>query len=307
MSISKRLPVTKTIDGEACCVYCDPTMYRSVPNFEPQDGDIIQVTFPRSGTNWVQQILQLILYKGQSARTFNEFLDRAPVIELHALKATQPPRLIRTHFPMTKIQVSPKAKYIYVARNPWDCCVSCFHMVQEVPAYQYQDGTFDEFLDAFLDGQFGSGDYFDHVISGYSRRNDPNVFFLTYEELQRNKADLILKLAYFLGNDHGERLELDVTAFQDILDKSTVAFMKGFLKTNPAEVREQLAKNSTGLQPSLATSFGDDGGGPTINVLRKGVVGDWKGYFSPENIGKMQAKIDEKAGGSDIANIWKRV
>uniref|UniRef100_V5HMU1 Putative sulfotransferase n=1 Tax=Ixodes ricinus TaxID=34613 RepID=V5HMU1_IXORI len=306
MLAPRRLPVTKTIDGEACWVYCDPATYRSVPNFEPQDGDIIQVTFPRSGTSWVQQIVQLILYQGQSATSYAEFLERAPVIELHGLKTTQlRPRLLRTHFPMSKIRVSPRAKYIYVARNPWDCCVSCFHMIKEHPAFQFQDGTFDEFLDAFLGGQFGSGDYFDHVISGHGHREDPNVFFVTYEELQRDKAAVVLKLAYFLGHDHGRRLERDASAFEEVLYKSTTGFMSSFMKTNPADIRKRSAQDPTALQAFLMPGVGKASEESLINMLRKGTVGDWREHFSTDDVMKMQAKIDEKAAGSDIVHIWQ--
>ncbi|KAM7299725.1 putative salivary sulfotransferase [Ixodes scapularis] len=167
MNGSKRVPATQLINGEACSAYYSPTSYMEALEFEPREGDIIEVTFTRSGTHLVQQMIQLILNKGQSTKTFAEFNKRAPFLEVQGLReASGAPRLLRTHLPMNRLRLSDKAKYVYVARNPWDCCVSNFHLMQDFPLFEFADGTFDDFLDTFLDGRFGFGDYFDHIISG---------------------------------------------------------------------------------------------------------------------------------------------
>ncbi|KAL1471570.1 hypothetical protein MTO96_039876 [Rhipicephalus appendiculatus] len=74
--------------------------------------------------------------------------------------------------------MNPEAKYVYVARNPWDTCVSFYHMATSLSMFKFHDGTFDEFLDAFLRGDFGYGDYFDHVASGYALRKRTQLPFL---------------------------------------------------------------------------------------------------------------------------------
>ncbi|KAH7957033.1 hypothetical protein HPB52_014492 [Rhipicephalus sanguineus] len=61
------------------------------------------------------------------------------------------------------------AKFVYVARNPWDVCVSFYHMVKDLSVFRFQDGTFDDFLEAFLAGGFGFGSYFQHVASGLGK------------------------------------------------------------------------------------------------------------------------------------------
>ncbi|KAL1447229.1 hypothetical protein MTO96_044348, partial [Rhipicephalus appendiculatus] len=75
--------------------------------------------------------------------------------------------------------------YVYVARNPWDVCVSLFHMVTNISIFRFEDGTFDEFFEWFLDRDFGYGSYFDHVAAGYALKDKSNVLFLTYEQLKR--------------------------------------------------------------------------------------------------------------------------
>ncbi|KAM7299742.1 amine sulfotransferase-like isoform X1 [Ixodes scapularis] len=305
MTTSRRVPVTQDIDGEPRCVYFSPALCRQIPTFEPQDGDIIQVTYPRSGTHWVQQIIQLILSKGVSVKTFNEFLEKAPFLEVQEVKTTASPRLLRTHFSMSKLRLSEKAKYIYVARNPWDCCVSCYYLIRESPATEFTNGTFDDFLDAFLEAKIGFGDYFEHVLSGYNHRGDSNVFFVTYEELQTNKKDVVLRLAEFLGKHHRKVLEENQEVLQQVMEKTTVAFMKNFMTTNPKEVLKVLKKNSPHLQPAQVISNQESCQSTDIHILRKGVVGDWKQHFTPENIVKMQTAIMERTKGSDIMDLWK--
>ncbi|KAM7300214.1 transport and Golgi organization protein 1 [Ixodes scapularis] len=153
-----------------------------------------------------QQMIQLLLNKGQSMRTFSEFTNRAPFLEIQGLQesSSYAPRLLRTHLPMNRLRLSDKAKYVYVARNPWDCCVSNFHMMRDFPSFDFAEGTFDDFLDTFLDGRFGFGDYFDHVLSGYEHRHDSNVFFVTYEEIHRDKAGVVRRLARFLDEEYGD-------------------------------------------------------------------------------------------------------
>ncbi|KAM7298804.1 sulfotransferase ssu-1 [Ixodes scapularis] len=307
MSAEKRVPVTQDIDGEACFMCYDPVLYRQVPSFEPREGDIIQVSFPRSGSHWIQQILQLILNSGESAESYVDFAKKAPYLENRVPDGMESPRLLRTHFSMDRIKVDPKAKYLYVARNPLDCCVSCYHYVREIPVCKFQDGTFDEFLDAFLEGHSSFGDFFDHVLSGYRRRKERNVFFVTYEELQRDKKGSILKLARFLGEDYEEMLKNRGDILQSILEKSSTVFMKDLMKTTPKEMREVLMEAS--LQAPPLEESGEDKGydSTTINIVRQGGVGGWRKYFSEDGIQKMRAKIDENIRKYDIMSHWEDI
>ncbi|CAN7938054.1 unnamed protein product, partial [Ixodes hexagonus] len=269
---------------------------------------LAQVSYPRSGTHWVQQIIQLILYEKKSAETFSEFSNRAPFIEIVDIKnmAVGSPRLLRTHIPFGRVPFSNKAKYVYVARNPWDCCVSVYHYLRSAPGFDFENGTFDDCLIAFLDGTAGFGDYFSHVISGYNRRNEPNVFFVTYEELFKDRQGVILRLAHFLGGHHGKRLECDCAALEDILEKTSTAFMKRMLKTNAGELLSLLLKNPRGIQPSWLASYKDKPASTVLDIVRHGRPGDCRHYFTPENVEKMEAKINERATCTDLLKLWKR-
>ncbi|CAN7995487.1 unnamed protein product [Ixodes hexagonus] len=304
MTSPRLVPATQNVDGDEISVYFNPSLYRQAPNFEPQKGDVIQVTFPRSGTHWVQQIIQLILHKGKSASSFVEFTEKAPFIEIQGIKTTDSPRLLRTHLPVGKIRFNSMAKYVYVARNPWDCCVSCYHLVHEAPAFNFSAGTFEHFLDAFLEGRFGFGDYFEHVHLGYKLKDEPNVFFVTYEELHSNKAGVILRLAYFLGEEYRRTLEENEDVFRNVLKKSTVDFMKGFMRPSSEELNRALSRNPE-LPEELKNISESKARETQINILRKGEPGGWKQYFKTETTKKMQDAIDEKIKRYGVPNIWE--
>ncbi|CAN7938058.1 unnamed protein product, partial [Ixodes hexagonus] len=262
----------------------------------------LQVTYPRTGTHLVQQIIQLILNSGQSTRNLAEFTKRSPFLEIQGPQVTETPRLLRTHLPMHRLRLSDKAKYVYVARNPWDCCVSNLHFMKGFEAFGFTDGGFDDFLDAFLDGTIGFGDYFDHVLSGFRHRQDANVFFVTYEETVKNKADVVLGLADFLGEGYGEMVRSNRKVTELILEKSGFEYMHNLLQTNKGELMELFGSRR---KPSnLRADFRNATEVAKSNFVRKGVVGDWGSYFSRENIQKMQDKMDEKFEDTDIPSFW---
>ncbi|KAH7962868.1 hypothetical protein HPB52_018403 [Rhipicephalus sanguineus] len=128
---------------------------------------------------------------------------------------------IKTHLPFHKQPHSAGAKYIYVTRNPYDCCVSYYHHCKGLPWYRFTDGSFDDFVDAFVRGKATYGDYFDHLLSWYDHRNDPNVLFLTYEDLKKDAPVSVLKIADFLGaREYGEQLRTHPDALEKIVNGS---------------------------------------------------------------------------------------
>ncbi|CAN8013397.1 unnamed protein product, partial [Ixodes persulcatus] len=289
-------------------IFVDPKMLQKAFEFLPEDGDIIQISFLKCGSHWVEQITQLILNEGRSSANYLEFVDKAPFLEFQgeaAFRGRPAPRTIRTHLPFDKLHFNRKAKYIYVARNPWDCCVSCYHFVKSLPAFGFQEGTFDDFIGAFLRGDWGFGDFFDHVRSGCDRASEPNVFVVTYEEIAKDTSGTVLKLARFLGEKYAQTLMNDADILQKVVYKSSVPFMKTILETRLDEVEALFMKNpdfsSTSLFVETEATKPDS---TRFNYVRKGKVGDWREHFSLEQLRRMQPTIEDKTKGSNIMSLW---
>lgn len=158
-------------------------------NFESRRGDIILVSFPKCGTHWFQQVIQLILSGGQSAPDYFEYMRRTPIIERtgsETLEGLPFPRFLRTHLPMSKIRLSDEAKHVYVARNPWDCFIYYLYHTKNWPGSKNQDVTSEDFFNLFVNGKTEYGDFFDHLLPWYDRKDDANVLFLTYEQMKED-------------------------------------------------------------------------------------------------------------------------
>ncbi|KAL1472440.1 hypothetical protein MTO96_039327, partial [Rhipicephalus appendiculatus] len=191
--------------------------------------------------------------------------------------------------------------YVYVARNPWDVCVSLFHMVTNISIFRFEDGTFDEFFEWFLDRDFGYGSYFDHVAAGYALKDKPNVLFLTYEELKREPRATVLKLAHFLGDHYGRRLEgEDNDLLDQILERSSSGHMKSVIVMNLSskEWEAMMTRNN------MTCKDGYGGDSSKYGIIRKGLIGDWKNYFKPAQLERLEAKLRAQGEKASFMHLW---
>src|SRR5262245_32980510 len=154
-------------------------------DFVPRPEDIFIVTYPRSGTTWLQMILYQLTSEG--SMDIPHIAEYCPWFERSIRSArgfeTRPsPRLFKRHLPYSQIPKGP-CNYIYVARDGKDVAVSYYHLYRRYNGY---DGTFEQFFARFLRGKVEFGSWFHHVRGWWAHRHDPNVLFLTYEELTRD-------------------------------------------------------------------------------------------------------------------------
>ncbi|KAL3195991.1 hypothetical protein MRX96_001750 [Rhipicephalus microplus] len=122
--------------------------------------------------------MQLILKNGEPVKTYNEFTSHTHALEYMRhddWKSALPIRLFFTHLPVREDKMNKEVKYIYLARNPWDVCVSFYNMVTDVSIWNFQDGTFEEFVDAFLETDLGQA-----IIGGWKEYFTPEL--LTHME-----------------------------------------------------------------------------------------------------------------------------
>ncbi|XP_046322293.1 sulfotransferase 2B1 [Marmota monax] len=227
------------------------------------DDDIFIITYPKSGTTWMIEILSLILKNGDPSWIRSvPIWERAPwcetIISAFTLQDQTSPRLLSSHLPIQlfpKAFFSTKAKVIYLSRNPRDVVVSFYHYSKI--ARQLKDpGTPDQFLENFLKGEVQFGSWFDHIKGWIRMQGRENFLLLTYEELQRDLQGSVQRICEFLGRP------LDEEALSSVVAHSTFGAMKA---------------NSMSNYTLLPTSLLDHRQGA---FLRKGVCGDWKNHFT---------------------------
>ncbi|KAK8756157.1 hypothetical protein V5799_001141 [Amblyomma americanum] len=309
--------VFRTIDGIFLGKHFPDDAVRSTLAYKPRPGDLFIVSYPKCGTTWTQFIVYNILTDAQESSDPLDLVLRLPFLEIQGGEAAlygPRPAAFKTHLAFHKNPYSPDAKYIYITRNPYDCCVSFYYHTRNIPPYRFENGTFDEFFELFLKGRVDFGDYFENVLSWYEHRNDPNVLFLTYEELKRDTAKGILKIAAFMGEEHGKKLKENPELLKRIVEYTSVEHMKKKVAVSPQPPKlEDLSEGELEkiLRPELlkgVRTIIDFTRKPmTGEFIRKGQVGDWRNHFSQDQIRRMKERIAEATAGSDLMSLWKDV
>lgn len=261
-------------------------------NFRFRQDDIVIATYAKSGTTWLQQIVGQLLF---DAEEHLPVMDICPWIDFRPLPADEIEtlvesqahrRFLKTHLPVDSLVYSPKAKYIYIARDGRDTLWSWHnhHGGLNEAAYQAFNETpgrvgppierptedivayFHEWLDR--DG-FPIWPYFSHVQSWWDIRELPNMLLLHFNELKADMPGQIRAIARFLD------IEIDEELFPKIVEHSSFDYMK---------------KNADDLTPLLGQLF--EGG--ASQFINKGSNARWADVLSASDIKKYNEVASQK-------------
>ncbi|XP_078385216.1 sulfotransferase 2B1-like [Cetorhinus maximus] len=261
-------------------VHSEESLTYAREEFQARDEDVFIITYPKSGTTWMQEIVPLVYSSGDPTpvQTIPNW-QRVPWLEQKSgkelLENRPSPRLITTHLIyrlMPKSFYTSKAKVVYVTRNPKDALVSSFHY-HNMASFLENPGTFDEFIDKFLEGKVMFGSWFDHIKSWWPLKDQDNFLFLTYEEMIQDLQGALVKLGEFLGK------QLSGDAVEAIANQSKFDNMKQNKMSNYSFVPEELMDHKK------------------TNFLRKGIAGDWKNHFTTAQTEHFNSVYTQKMKG----------
>ncbi|CAN8032063.1 unnamed protein product [Ixodes persulcatus] len=234
--------------------------------------------------------------------------SRRPSRSALARQCHQEPHAVRPRPRLRACQVHLRcAKF-----NPYDCCVSFFNHFKHFPVYRFEDGTFEEFFELFMRGEVDFGSYFCHLLSWYGHRDEPNVLFMTYEDLKQDTRFWIQNIADLLGSSYGESLRHSPEAMEQIVEETGVADVRRLVQMEKNYQRKVLTDTPRELLPRWAVLYLDVAGDMLKRPLggdfvRKGVVGDWRNYFTAEQTERMKRKVQDECQGTDIMQLWKHL
>ncbi|XP_011376464.1 bile salt sulfotransferase [Pteropus vampyrus] len=250
-------------------------------NFVLKDEDVLILTFPKSGTNWLIEIICLIYSKGGTKWIQSvPIWERSPWLETSQgykfLKDKEGPRLMTSHLPIhlfPKSVFKSKAKLIYLLRNPRDVLVSGYFF-WTISNLVKKPESLEQYLDWFIRGNVAFGSWFDHTRGWLSMREKENFLMLSYEELKRDTRNTVQKLCQFLG----KKLEPD--ELNSLLEHSSFQVMKENKMSNYTLMPSHILDHKSG------------------SFMRKGISGDWKTYFTVA-----QAEVFDKVFEEKMADL----
>lgn len=205
------------------------------------------------------------------------------------------PRIIKHHLSFSQSPYHPEAKYLVIVRNPFDCAVSFyFHCLGDrVNLGMPADTSFEVFLGEFMAGRVPFGDYFEHTLSWYAHRHDPNVLLFYYEHLKEDQPQGILRIAQFVDPGLGKRLRDDEALLCDVVKRTSFASLKSNVSMG-GNVHQTVPEEKL-----------PEGFVPFKEFFRKGQVGDWRNYFTPDQERRLRRVYDEKMKGTEMWDYWE--
>ena len=144
-------------------------------------------------------------------------------------------------------------KIIHTSRDSRDVAVSYFHLCCMFKPISYE-GSWDEFLEDFMEGKILFGSWFDHTKDFLLYKDKPNVLSIEYEEFLEDIPGTIRKIAAFLGK---------------ALSPSQIARIASIVEFKSMQKNPKFNKMDLSIFDASKTPF-----------LRSGKSGDWKNYFS---------------------------
>jgi hypothetical protein len=156
---------------------------------------------------------------------------------------------------------------VYLSRDPKDCFVSLWHFMNMLTLMDI-----DEALGMFCDGVSLFGPFWDHVLSywRWHLERPDQVLFLTYEELTADTLGQLRRLTEFIGRPFTAE-EREAGVDMEIVDACAMKNM----------VKQEVNKMGTTEMTEIPM--------PNEIFFRRGVVGDWPNYLTPE----MGQRVDE--------------
>ncbi|KAJ8022127.1 Sulfotransferase 1C2 [Holothuria leucospilota] len=259
-------------DGSVLPLTTPARFLPDIRQMEIRPSDVFVVSWPKSGTTWMQYIVSQIALGRDFADQNNLWkthifleaprhpnkLDESEGMYKIAEKLPSP-RFLKSHLKLNLLPVrllDSQAKIIYVARNPKDTAVSYFNycrMNSLLPPYK--DWT--EFFEYFLKGLLPYGDWFEHLLPWWEMRNEPNILFMKYEDMIKYPERTVRHVSKFLNKTLSEE------TLQDISKRSSFDVMKKSPTANPDLM-------------NIPIFYERD----PVLFMRKGVIGDWKNYFT---------------------------
>ncbi len=256
--------------------HMDSTLWN---DFAFRDDDIIIGTYAKAGTTWTQQIVGQLIFQGDESIAISELspwwdMRILPPEAREAVLAQTHRRVVKTHLPADALVMSPKAKYLYVARDGRDVIWSLHNhhsnhteMAFEIlnnfpgrvgPPLPKADPDIRRYFNHWLANDGAPyWSFWENIATWWALRERPNVKLVHFANLKADLPGQMREIADFL------EIDIPEAKWPMVIEHCTFEWMKA---------------NSARTAPGGGMFW--EGGGDTF--IHKGVNGRWKDVLSAE-------------------------
>ncbi|CAB3251921.1 unnamed protein product [Arctia plantaginis] len=292
--------------------YVMPGAFRNhaeaIYNLQVRPDDIWVITFPRSGTTWMQELVWLVennldFKKAKSTPLYQRFpmletTTQIPEIAFDLIKVNfmnlgnfqglskaarvpswqsideaPSPRLIKTHLPLSLLppNLLNTAKVVYVARDPRDVSVSYYYLHKMVGKTLLR-ANFTHFWEALRRDLMPYSPIVAHTNEAWCKRHHPNMHFMFYEDMIKDLPKEIRGVSDFLNKNYNDK------------EIKKLAEHLSF---------ENLRKNK-----NVNNTTNTNGEG--IQFVRKGEAGGWQAHFDEKQQLQAEEYLIDRLQGLDL-------
>src|SRR5687768_9195051 len=196
-------------------------------SYRPRPDDIVIATYPKCGTTWMQRIVSLLVFQTPEPKPvmqISAWVDRRfgePLEAVLALiEAQEHRRFLKAHLPLDGLPFYDEVKYIHVARDGRDACMSHYNHISgytdEALARFDRIGLEDQAIgrpypriaadpaDFFHGWVAGAAptptqvDFFRFERSWWEARDRGNILLVHYNDLKADLAGEMRRIAEYL-------------------------------------------------------------------------------------------------------------
>ncbi|KAF8378783.1 hypothetical protein HHK36_030132 [Tetracentron sinense] len=261
-------------------------------HFMAHSSDILLASPPKCGTTWLKSLIfaicnrkllhPLLNVNPHQLVPFLEFQlyanNQIPVLDI-----LPSPRLFATHIPYSSLPQSildSGCPIVYICRNPKDAFVSLWHFLNKISTEESTMPSLEEAFEMFCNGASHYGPFWDHVLEYWRASLDrPQcVMFFKYEEMQAEVIGHVKRLAEFIRCPFS-------------LEEEKEGVVDEIIRLCSFENLSRLDVNKAG-----DALFGKTGI-KSNSFFRKGKVGDWSNYLTPNMIERLDRISEQKFHG----------
>lgn len=258
--------------------------------YQPRDGDIVIATYPKCGTTWMQQIVSLLIFQSPEPRPVLQispwidcrFRDSVEVMQ-EMIEGQRHRRFLKSHLSFDSLPHYDQVRYIHVARDGRDACMSQFNHWSGFTPFGFQrlDLAAEEMggpapqalqdprtfwrewltkgvVPGETDGYPGLS-YFDLEATYWRARSASNLLLVHFNDLKEDLEGEMQRIAEFLG------LEPPREVWPSLVEAASFETMK---------------RNGKALLPDFENIF--DGG--SDRFLFKGTNGRWHDVMTADDL-----------------------